>query len=270
MYIDVKIQEDICFLWLNKPGTNSLSQELLDELYDVICWASKQNTVKVIVLTSKLPFGFSSGLDLGSFMDDQQTVFAEKIYNAVYKSFQITKIIIQSHKIFIAALSGPVIGSAASIAFSCDFRFAARGTWFWLPDVQYGGLLVDGGIEILKRLVGNSRSYMLGLTNDRINLDEADKWGLIYKVAERQKLEEAAFSFAKKLCGFSFNTLSSHKKIINEGLLNDFREEQLREILSSEDTYKKFLSHMRNKKKCKISGSPVNKSQAFYQENFSR
>jgi len=247
MYIDVKIQEDICFLWLNKPGTNSLSQELLDELHDTICWVSEQNTVKVVILTSKLPFGFSSGLDLGSFIYEQQTVFADKVYNAVLKSFQITKIITQSPKIFIAALSGPVIGSAASIAFSCDFRFAARGTWFWLPDVQYGGLLVDGGIEILKRLVGNSRSFMLGLTNGRVNLEEADKWGLIYKVAELRKLEEAVFSFAKKLCGFSFNTLSSHKKIINEGLLSDFREEQLREILSSEDTYQKFLSHMRSK-----------------------
>ena len=249
MYIDSKIQENVCFLWLNKPGTNSLDQELLDELYEQVSWASEQDTVKVVILTSKLPFGFSSGLDLGSFMDDRQTVFAEKVYNAVYKSFQIAKAITQSPKIFIAALSGPVIGSAASIAFSCDFRIAAMGTWFWLPDVQYGGFLADGGIELLAKLTGNSRAYMLGLTNDRISLDEANKWGLLYKITEPQKLEKTVFSFAERLCGHSFNTLSSHKKIINEGLLRDFREEQLKEILASEDTYQKLLSYMRSKEK---------------------
>jgi enoyl-CoA hydratase/carnithine racemase len=222
---------------------------MLDELYDKVCWASEHDTVKVVVLTSKLPLGFSSGLDLGSFMDDRQTVFVEKVYNAVYKSFQVARAITQSAKIFIAALSGSVIGSAASIAFSCDFRIAAPGTWFWLPDVQYGGFLADGGIELLSKLVGNSRAYMLGLTNDRINLDEADKWGLIYKIADISKLEETAFSFAKRLCGFSFNTLSLHKKIINDDLLNDYREEQLKSILTSEDTYLKLKSYMQSKKK---------------------
>jgi len=247
MYIDSKIQENVCFLYLNKPGTNSLDQKLLDKLFNKVCWALEQETVKVVILTSKLPFGFSSGLDLGSFVGDRQSVFAVKVHNAVYKSFQITKAITQSPKIFIAAISGPVIGSAASIAFSCDFRIAAPGTWFWLPDVQYGGCLADGGIELLTKLVGNSRTHMLGLTNNRMNLDEADKWGLIYKTVELQKLEETAFSFAKKLCGFSFNTLSSHKKIINDGLLIHFREEQLKEVLSSEDTYQKLLSYMRSK-----------------------
>ena len=245
MYIDVKTQDDVYLLCLNKPGTNSLDQALLGELFDKVCWASEQDTVKVVVLTSKLPFGFSSGLDIGSFMDERQTVFAEKVYNAVYKSFQIVKAITQSPKIFIAALSGPVIGSAASIAFSCDFRIASLGTWFWLPDAQYGGILVDGGIELLVKLTGNSRAYMLGLTNDRIDLDEADKWGLIYKIIEHSKLEETAFSLATRLSGLSFNTLSSHKIIINERLLSDFREDQLKKTLALDDTYHRLQTSMK-------------------------
>ncbi len=246
MYIDVDMSEDVCLIYLNRPDTNSLNQELLDELYDKVCWVSEQEDVKTVVLTSRLSFGFSSGLDLGSFMDNQQAVFAGKVYSAVYKSFQIAKAIIQSPKIFIAAIAGPIIGSAASIVFSCDFRIAVPGTWFWLPDPQYGGLLADGGIELLTKLAGNSRSFMLALTNDRINLDKADKWGLIYKIVERKELNEASFSVAKRLCGLSFRTLNLHKKIINEGVLNDFREEQMKEILACEATYQKLRSYMRN------------------------
>lgn len=249
MYIDVTMREDVCLIYLNRPDTNSLNQELLDELYDKVCWASGHKNIKVVILASKLSFGFSSGLDLRSLMDVQQFIFAEKVYNTVYTSFQIAKVIVQSSKIFIAPIAGPIIGSAASIVFSCDFRIAAPGAWFWLPDTQYGGLLADGGIELLAKLAGNSRAFMLGLTNDRINLDKADKWGLIYKIVDRNELDEASFSVAKRLCGLSFRTLSLHKKIINEGVLNDFREEQLKEILDSEDTYKKLKSYMRNNHK---------------------
>lgn len=213
-----------------------------------MCWISGQEDVKVVVLTSRLSFGFSSGLDLGSFMN-QPTMFAGKIHDAVYQSFRIVKSIVQSPKIFIAALSGPVIGSAASIVFSCDFRIATPGTWFWLPDTQYGGLLADGGIELLTKLVGCSRTFMLALTNNRINLDEADKWGLIYKIVERRELDEASFAIAKRLCAFSSKILSLHKRIINEGVLNNFRQGQLEEILASEDTYKRVQSYMRNNHK---------------------
>jgi len=247
MYIDIKVQDDVCFLYLKKPNTNSLDQSFLDEIYDKVRWASNQDMAKVIVLTSKLSFGFSSGLDLRSLTSDNQTTFADKVYNAVYKSFKIVKSIAHSRKIFVAALSGPVIGSAASIAFSCDFRIAAPGTWFWLPDVQYGGLLADGGIDLLSNMVGKSRAFMFALTNDRINLDVSEKWGLIYKITDLQKLEETAWQFARRICRLSFNALSSHKKIINEGLLNDFRDEQLKEILALENTYQRLLSHMRSK-----------------------
>ncbi|MDD4729977.1 MAG: enoyl-CoA hydratase/isomerase family protein [Dysgonamonadaceae bacterium] len=242
----MKTKGNVCFLSMNKRGTNSLDQKLLDELYEKLCLILEEDKVKVVVLKSDLPFGFSSGLDLRSFMDDKQAVFAERVYNAVYKSFQISQAITQSSKIFIAALSGPVIGSAASIAFSCDFRIAALGTWFWLPDVQYGGLLADGGIELLTKLIGNSRTFMSGLTNDRINLDEANKWGLIYRVVELQKLKEMAFTFAERLSGLSFKTLSIHKKIINEGLLSTFQKEKLKEILSEKETYFKLKSYMQS------------------------
>jgi len=245
MYIDTKMHHNVCLFYLNKTGTNSLGQELLNELHNKVCWASEHDIVKVVVLTSKLPFGFSSGLDLGSFMDDRQAVFAEKVYSAVYTSFQILRVITQSPKIFIVALSGPVIGSAASIAFSCDFRIATPETWFWMPDTQYGGLLADGGIELLTKLIGTSRTSMIALTNDRINLDVADKWGLIYKTVNCRELNETAASFAARLCSYSFQTLSSHKKIINEGLLHDFREGHLKEILASEDSFLRLQSYMK-------------------------
>jgi len=88
MYIDTDIREDVCFIYLNRPDANNLNQDLLNELYDKVCWASEHQDIRVVILTSKLLFSFSSGLDLGSFMDNRQKVFAEKVFNTVYKFFK--------------------------------------------------------------------------------------------------------------------------------------------------------------------------------------
>lgn len=246
MYINLFREQGVCILSLNRPGTNSLHQDLLDELYAAVTEISRDEAVKVVILTSNLPFGFSSGLDLGSFQGTH-AAFAENIYKAVYKAFQIVQSITASPKIYIAALAGPAIGSGASIALACDLRIAAVGTWFWLPDPQYGGLLGDGGLERLAQITGTGRAAILALTNERINLDTADKWGLIYKTAPREKLMETARTAAARLCGLSGKTLGYHKKILNQTMPLRFPGEALQKVLHSPETYLRVQSYIKQK-----------------------
>ena len=162
MYVDKEIKDSIGYIWLNRPRTNSLSHTLLEELLEAVTAFDAENEITAVVLSSRLPFGFSGGLDLGSFyVSGEHELTGSNVYKAVYLTFQINRKIVSSDKILIAVLSGPVIGSAASIAFSCDIRIADSGAWFWLPDPQYGGLLADGGLEMLTRHIGNSRACTL-------------------------------------------------------------------------------------------------------------
>lgn len=246
MYINFSREQEVCILSLNRPRTNSLHQDLLDELYAAITEISQDKTTKTVILTSSLPFGFSSGLDLGSFQGTH-AAFAENVYNVVYKTFQIIQSITASPKIYIAALAGPVIGSGASIALACDLRIAAAGTWFWLPDPQYGGLLGDGGLVRLAQIIGTGRAAVLALTNERINLDTADKWGLLYKTAPREKLMKTARTAAARLCGLSGKTLGYHKKILNQATPLHFPGEALQMVLHSPETYQRFQSYIKQK-----------------------
>ncbi len=246
MYINLSREQGICILSLNRPGTNSLQQDLLDELYAAITGISHDEAVKAVILTSSLPFGFSSGLDLGSFQGTH-AAFAKNVYRAVYKTFQIVQSITACPKIYIAALAGPVIGSGSSIALACDLRIAAVGTWFWLPDPQYGGLLGDGGLVRLAQITGIGRAAMLALTNERINLDTADKWGLIYKTAPREILMETALTAAARLCGLSPKTLEHHKKILNQTMQLHFPGKALRKLLHSPETSRRFQFYIKQK-----------------------
>ncbi|WP_313558770.1 enoyl-CoA hydratase/isomerase family protein [Ruminiclostridium cellobioparum] len=244
MYVDKEIKDSIGYIWLNRPRTNSLSHTLLEELLEAVTAFDAEDEITAVVLSSRLPFGFSGGLDLGSFyVSGEHELTGSNVYKAVYLTFQINRKIVSSDKILIAVLSGPVIGSAASIAFSCDIRIADSGAWFWLPDPQYGGLLADGGLEMLTRHIGNSRACTLALTNDRINADRAFSMGLLYRLFNRENLQQEAVKLAKRISEYSKNTLSLSKKIINKNVLESFEDKMLKQVLVSEDMIKRLSDY---------------------------
>ncbi|MFZ5351474.1 MAG: enoyl-CoA hydratase/isomerase family protein [Bacillota bacterium] len=249
MYTCTEVNGAIGILGLNRPRTNSLNFEFLNEIYHNLSKLDEQESIKSIILRSELDFGFSSGLDLSSFYTNQRVnSMAENIYQAVRIVYKINKKILLSDKLYIAVLKGPVIGSAASIAFSCDLRIACKSTWFWLPDVQFGGVMAEGGIEVLNKLVGKSRAAMLLYTNERINLDKAQEWGLIYKTEAVSKIDESAFLIAERQSKYSSNSISMTKRILNRNMLKSFDDKELRKILFSEDTRQRMIRHFEKNK----------------------
>lgn len=237
MLTKVEFLEKVAVIKLDRPGTNSLNHEILDNLLDCLNLAESRKDISVVILSSSLSFGFSSGLDLGSyFVRNDKDKTCENIFAAVQKVYEINSRIINSQKVYIAGISGPVIGSAASIVFACDLRIAADNTWFWMPDPQYGGLLADGGVELLCELVGYSRAAMLALTNDRINVKTASDWGLIYQVVPKQELENKTFLTAKRISQYSDISLGLTKKIIDKKITAS-QKEMLKEVLISGDAF---------------------------------
>lgn len=249
MYTEIEILGAIGVLGLNRPRTNSLNHAFLQEIYEKICYLDSLYSINVVIVKSLQPFGFSSGLDLGSFfIEESLELSADNIYRGVSIVYKINEKILSSKKIFIAALRGPVIGSSLSIAISCDFRVASQNTWFWLPDPQYGGLLADGGIELLQKLIGTSRAAMILLSNDRIDVELAREWGLFYKVTSEEDFEKTVLSLARRLSNFSELTLGLNKKILNKESIGYFKKEELKEIVNSQSTYTRLGSYFKKEK----------------------
>jgi len=243
--ITIKDIDNVGIIELHRNPTNGFSREFLMEFIDALHVVNEWKHIKAIIISSKQREIFSSGLDLKSLMGNNSEEMAKYVFDAVYLVYKIVEKIISSEKIFIASLPGAVIGSSVSIVLACDLRIGTKGTWFWLPDPQYGGLLADGGIDLLKNLIGISRAKMAILTNDRINAEKAYEWGLLYRVVDRVKLEDIVFSEAKRLCSFSADTLSYTKKIVDKGVLNSFKEDELRKILNNEEIYRRLQHYIK-------------------------
>jgi enoyl-CoA hydratase/carnithine racemase len=89
--------------------------------------------------------------------------------------------------------------SAGEIVLACDFRIAAEGARFALPEV--GIVPGAGGTQRLPRLIGVTKELIL--TGRRIGAEEALDMGLVSKVIPRSSLMEEARSLAQEIAANS-------------------------------------------------------------------
>lgn len=207
----------ILVLELARTPSNALSYELLKALYRELLRAEKDIQKSCIVIQSKYDNCFSSGLDLGNMPMGkyQQKLY---IFQLVCMMHRIVRFITYSRKIYISSLKGAVIGSAVSLALACDFCFAAPDVWFWLPDPFYGGLLAEGGLDLIRKYAGISAARKWCLTNQRITVKEARDMGIVSEIVEKGNLGSEVQRFSQKLVSYSSTTLQETKKMLNKEL----------------------------------------------------
>lgn len=263
MSVHFTVEQGIGRISMESPPTNSMNAEFLDRLSDAVRYADACDGIHAVMISSETHAGFSSGLDLGGvFSENDREQTAQNIVRLVHRVYEIIRRIVYSEKIYVTAVAGAAIGCGASLAVCGDICFADTSAWLWYPDVQYGGLLADGGAEILKNAAGSARARQMLLTNDRISSAEARDFGLFYRVVEEKRLLDAAFAFCRRISGYSGRTLAETKRICNSGALGGFQRDRLFSVARSEDTYK-ILSGYIHRKKEEYSCHSKERSQLF-------
>ena len=201
--------------WRRLPA-NAFDRPFLEALRRVLLETERESCISCIVLESGIPGVFSSGLDLRSLVAGLSC--RREVFRAVSSVHRLIKVILKSRKIYIAALSGAVIGSAVSIAMACDFRTMSPDAWLWLPDPQYGGLMGDGTLTLISRSCGASAAKRICLTNERISAEEACRMGITGRASGTAKAAEQALLLADRLSELSAETLKNTKKILNRDI----------------------------------------------------
>ncbi|PKQ09174.1 MAG: enoyl-CoA hydratase [Alphaproteobacteria bacterium HGW-Alphaproteobacteria-12] len=101
-------------------------------------------------------------------------------------------------QVTVAAIEGFCIGGGVALAVACDFRVAARGAHFRLPEIPLGMNMSWHSQPRLVNLIGPSRAKQLTIFGERVSADQAEGWGLVDELCADGNALAAATRWAEK------------------------------------------------------------------------
>jgi len=121
----------------------------------------------------------------------------------------------------VAAVNGVAAGAGANIALACDVVLAARSATFVQAFAKIGLVPDSGGTWFLPRLVGPARARGLALTGDPLSAEQAEAWGLIWKMHDDLVLMAEAHRLCVHFTEAPTVALALIKRLLDESWAND-------------------------------------------------
>ncbi|MEZ5851718.1 MAG: crotonase/enoyl-CoA hydratase family protein [Hyphomicrobiaceae bacterium] len=211
--------DGIVVVTLNDPKTrNSLTDPVIDGIVAACARINADTSVRCMILTGAGE-GFSSGGNVKEMREGKglfggAPVDMRRAYqHGIHK---IPKALYDLEVPSIAAVNGAAIGAGCDTTLMCDIRIAARNAQFAESFLRVGLVSGDGGAWFLPRVVGLSRAYEMTLTGDVIDAEKAEKWGLVSKVVDNDKLMDEAMALARRIAAFPPHSIRLNKRLLRE------------------------------------------------------
>lgn len=204
----------VTWVTMNHPPVNAVGDELMDELSRVADVLTKDEDVRVVVLTSSHPKIFLAGADLKGMMqkepddngDEDPIASASAEMQACFSKFS------SMQKPVIAAINGHALGGGCELVLACDFRFMSGGT-IGLTEVSLGLIPGAGGTQRMTHILGRAKAMENIFLAKKLSPEDAEKQGLITKAVTN--LEEETTEFAERLAEGAVYAMGQAKRAIN-------------------------------------------------------
>ncbi len=179
----------VAVITLNNPPVNGLGHELRSGIVAGIERANADKNVKAVVLIGSGK-AFSGGADIREF----NTPKAEAEPNL----HTVIRVVEESAKPVIAAISGACMGGGLEFALGCHYRVAAPAAQIALPEVKLGILPGAGGTQRLPRVVGVETALNMILSGDAVPAERLKGTALFDDIIPGDLLP-GAIAFAQKV-----------------------------------------------------------------------
>ncbi|HSZ70928.1 MAG TPA: enoyl-CoA hydratase/isomerase family protein [Solirubrobacteraceae bacterium] len=198
---------------LNRPEKrNAMNQALLGELGDALRAAAAADTVHCVVLRGEGPV-FSAGVDLAELMSFAGQPSSLRPFRHVF--LECANLCEAMPKPVICQIHHTCVGGALEVALGCDLRVAAEGSRLGLPEVKFGIIPDVGGSSRLPAVVGLGRAKELIMTARTIDAAEAQRIGLVNRVAPAAELDAAVQALVDELLANSHVAVGRAKRVMD-------------------------------------------------------
>jgi 2-(1,2-epoxy-1,2-dihydrophenyl)acetyl-CoA isomerase len=191
--------DGVAMLTLNRPDKlNAFNEAMHGELAHAFDRIEVDPAIRAVLLTGA-GRGFCAGQDLGDRVMGEGDAppdlgdTLDRLYNPLIRR------ICRLERPVVCAVNGVAAGAGANLAFNCDIVLAARSAKFMEPFCKLGLVPDAGGTYILPRLVGAARARGLAFLGDSLSAEQAEAWGLIWRVVDDERLIDEATALARHL-----------------------------------------------------------------------
>ncbi|HWF34505.1 MAG TPA: enoyl-CoA hydratase-related protein [Solirubrobacteraceae bacterium] len=181
---------------LDQPSTrNALSDALLSDLIAALGAARDDDAVRCVVLTSTHEKVFSSGGNLAGFAAETPLVHKHFASERFPDAFRLLG---ELGKPSLCAANGHVLAGALGLALACDLIVAREDARFGTPEINVG-LFPFMIMALIYRNIGRKKASELLLLGEQISAAEAERIGLVNRVAARDEFDDVVRAWAQKL-----------------------------------------------------------------------
>ena len=248
-HIITESRGNVGLITINRPKVfNALSSDVMDEIGNAIDSFEGDAEIGAIVITGSEKV-FAAGADISeminfTFADTYQSNFISRNWERVTLC----------RKPVIAAVAGYALGGGCELAMMCDFIIAGDNAQFGQPEILLGVIPGAGGTQRLTRAVGKSKAMDMCLTGRNMDVEEAERSGLVSRVVPADQVVDQAVEIAQGIAEFSQLAASmvtesvdrAYETTLAEGVL--FERRAFHSIFSTNDQKEGMAAFLEKRK----------------------
>lgn len=207
------VDGQVATITFNRPeAMNAMTWNMYDRLVSYCDELDENDDIRVAILRGAGDRAFVSGTDISQFQafrDPQDAIDYER------RTGEVTGRLERVRKPAIAMIHGVCVGGGASIALSCDFRYADPQLRFGIPIARtLGNCLSLAGYARLVDFIGPAKTKELIMQARLINAEEAMQLGVMTEIVPEADLETRVREVADRLTKLAPRTLAATKESI--------------------------------------------------------
>ncbi len=201
-------------LTLNRPDQfNSLSEELLTELQHALDGIAADPSTRVVVIAGAGK-AFCAGHDLKQMRANHGKEYMQRLFQ---QCGAMMTTIARMPQPVIARVHGIATAAGCQLVASCDLAVAADTARFAVSGINVG-LFCSTPAVALSRNMGRKQALEMLLTGEFIDAAEAQRRGLVNRVAKVETLDEEIARLAASICAKSAVAVRLGKQLFYQQL----------------------------------------------------
>ncbi|NEW41785.1 enoyl-CoA hydratase [Nocardia cyriacigeorgica] len=194
---------------LNRPkALNALNAQVLDDVIAALDELENDNEIGAVVITGSEK-AFAAGADI---KEMQPQSYMDMFMNDFFARWDR---LAAFRKPTIAAVAGYALGGGCELAMICDILIAADTAKFGQPEIKLGVIPGIGGSQRLTRAIGKAKAMDLVLTGRTMDVEEAERAGLVSRIVPAAELLDTALEVADTIASMSLPVAMIAKESVN-------------------------------------------------------